>query len=113
MSGGELFDYTYPDFQSAEGRWGDEEVNELYHDLFIGEEFSIRGYDGLMQSLDFWLSGDVCEETYREKLAAFKAKWLGRTPEDRLAFYQAKLQERCDQLKWELGACAKGGEDGQ
>lgn len=103
MSGGDLFDYTYPNFDMADGKWRDEELNELYHDLFCGEEFSARGYGGLCLSLDFYLSGDTCEEDYREAVKRFKAKWFHRTPKNRLEYYQNKLQERCDELKREMG----------
>lgn len=104
MSGGH-FDYqTVPD--ALLDAWRDEEVNAIVHDLFDGGEFSVRGYGGLLQTLDFWLSGDVEEEAYREAVARFKAKWMRRTPKTRAEFYTAKLQERCDELKRELGALA-------
>lgn len=103
MSGGELFDYSYPHFDVADGKWQDEEINELYHDLFCGGEFSVRGYGGLCQSLDFWVSGDTSDEDYREAVAKFKAKWFHRTPKNRVEFYQGKLQDYCDQLKREMG----------
>lgn len=102
MSGGH-FDYqTVPD--ALLGAWRDEEVNAIVRDLFDGGEFSVRGYGGLLQTLDFWLSGDVGEEEYREAVARFKAKWMRRTPKTRAEFYTALLQERCDELKRELGA---------
>ena len=103
MSGGELFGYTYPCLDNAEGKWSDAEMDELYRDLFTGGEFSVRGYGGLAQSLDFWLSGDTCEADYREALMRFKAKWFARTPDDRAAFYAARLQADCDRYKMELG----------
>ena len=103
MSGGELFDYRYPNFDEADGKWADEEINELYHDLFCGGDFSVRGYGGLAQSLDFWISGDTCEEDYREAAARFKKKWFHRTPKQRVEFYQNKLQVDCDRYKRELG----------
>jgi len=103
MSGGRLFDYSYPNFECADGRWHDEELNELYHDLFCGGDFSVRGYGGLAQSLDFYLSGDTDEEDYREAAARFKAKWMHRTPKNRVEFYQRKLQEYADKCKREMG----------
>lgn len=103
MSGGSLFDYSYPHFEFADGRWQDEELNELYHDLFCGGDFSVRGCGGLAQSLDFYLSGDTVEEDYREAAARFKAKWMHRTPRNRVEFYQRKLQEYADRLKKEMG----------
>lgn len=102
MSGGALFDYTYPRFDYADGTWEDEELNELYHDLFVGEDFSVRGYGGLCQSLDFYVSDDIGEEAYRKKLTEFKRKWFHRTPKNRLEYYQGKLQEYADKLKEEM-----------
>ena len=103
MSGGSLFDYSYPNFECADGRWRDEELNELYHDLFCGGDFSVRGYGGLAQSLDFYLSGDTNEEDYRKAAALFKSKWMHRTPRNRVEFYQRKLQECAERLKREMG----------
>lgn len=103
MSGGKLFGYTWPDLDEADGKWRDEELNELYHDLFCGGEFSVRGYGGLCQSLDFFLSGDTDEEDYRDAASRFKAKWMHRTPRNRVEFYQRKLQEYADRLKKEMG----------
>ena len=80
----------------------DEELNELYHDLFCGGEFAVRDYGGLAQSLDFWLSDDTGEESYREAVKRFKAKWFKRTPKNRLEFYRDKLQQYCDKMKEEL-----------
>lgn len=101
MSGGHFGWNHY--FDDIEGEWQDCELNELFADLFCNGEFSVRGYGGLFQTLDFWLSGDVSEETYRKAVARFKAKWFHRTPRNRLEFYQRKLQEHCDRLKREMG----------
>lgn len=101
MSGGH-FGYSYSP-QDLEGEWRDEEINELFNDLMCGGEFSVRGYGGLLQSLDFWLSADTEEESYRDAVSRFKAKWFRRTPKNRLEFYQNKLQECADRLKREMG----------
>ncbi len=103
MSGGVLFDYTWPNLQEADGKWHDNELDELYHDLFCGGEFSVRGYGGLAQSLDFWLSDDTGEEHYRDAVARFKAKWMHRTPRNRVEFYEGKIQAYADKCKVELG----------
>lgn len=100
MSGGH-FDYASLPYE-LEGAWRDEEINELIEDLFFSGDFAVRNYGGLFQSLDFWLSADTCEEDYRKSVAAFKQKWFRRTPKNRVEYYQAKLQERCDELKKEL-----------
>lgn len=102
MSGGALFDYHYPNLEPADGKWEDEELNELYHDLFVGEEFSVRGYGGLCQSLDFYLSDDIGEESYHKKLKEFKQKWFHRTPKNRVEYYRQKIQEYADRCKEEL-----------
>lgn len=102
MSGGALFDYTYPNFDGADGKWQDEELNELYHDLFCGGEFAVYDYGGLAQSLDYYLSGDIGREGYLEAVQRFKQKWFKRTPKNRTEYYQRKLQEYADKLKSEL-----------
>ena len=111
MSGGyfndKMYNFsTYSISEVLDGEWRDEEVNELVSDLFVNGTFAVRGYGGLLQTLDFWLSGDVSEEDYREAVARFKRKWLGRTPKKRAEFYQDILQRRCDELKRELAAMA-------
>ena len=46
----------------------DKQVSELVWDVFC-----------LIHSLDWYHSGDTCEETYREDLARFKEKWLKKS----------------------------------
>lgn len=101
MSGGH-FGWSWTP-EDIDGEWRDEEINELFSDLFCGGKFSVRGYGGLFQSLDFWLSGDIDEESYREAVAAFKKKWMHKTPKNRVEFYQQKLQDYADKLKREMG----------
>lgn len=113
MSGGALFDYTYPRFDEADGRWADEEMDELYRDLFVGGEFSPRDCGGLARSLDFWLSGDTGEEDYRADLARFKAKWFRRTPRDRVAFYQAKIRDYAERCIDEFACRSSRPDDGR
>lgn len=114
MSGGALFDYSYPNFESADGKWRDEELNDLYSDLFCNGTFSVRGYGGLCQTLDFWLSSDIGEESYRKRVGQFKAKWFHRTPKNRIEYYEGKIQEYADRCKAELGLLAeREGEEGR
>lgn len=102
MSGGH-FNYTNSSIAwEMEGQWHDEELNELFYDLFCAPLWGSRT-GGLATALDFWLSSDVSEETYREYVAKFKEKWFRRTPKNRVEFYQNKLQEHCDKLKKEMG----------
>lgn len=105
MSGGH---FNYMNFDGLDGEWRDEELDELFHDLFVGCDFSIRGYGGLFQSLDFWLSSDIREETYRRKVAEFKTKWMKRTPKSRVEFYQSKIQAYADKCIAEFGERVEG-----
>lgn len=101
MSGGHFDYWSLP--EELSDSWDDEEINELVKDLFLGGDFSVRGYGGLLQSLDFWLSGDSGENSYRDAVARFKRKWFKKTPKDRVEFYQRKLQDYADRLKREMG----------
>lgn len=49
----------------------DKQLSELTFDLFC-----------LLHSLDWYLSGDTGEQTYRKDLAFFKKKWLKPSAED-------------------------------
>lgn len=102
MSGGHFDYYNYRIGDTMQGQWHDEEMNEMFDDLFVGELWGSR-YGGVAGALDYWLAGDIGEETYREYVKKFKEKWFNRTPKNRVEFYQDKLQKYCDQLKKELG----------
>ena len=105
MSGGH-FEYVQNRVaEEMSGQWRDEELNELFYDLFEAPLWNNRN-GGLATALDLWLSGDTGEEAYREQVAKFKKKWLHRSNEQRAEFYADKLQERCDELKAELLAGA-------
>ena len=121
MSGG-AFNYTNGSVaEEMVGQWRDEELNELFFDMFGAGysgyrmpwsdrgrecEFGPRG-GGLAESLDFWLSGDTCEEDYRDDVERFKRKWLAkRTPRNRVEFYQKRFEDYAraivDKFKEEL-----------
>lgn len=59
--------------------------------------FGPRG-GGLLESLDFWLSGDTSEQGYRDDLARFKDKWFRRTPRNRVEFYKNELRGEAERL---------------
>lgn len=100
MSGGH-FDYVQ-DQVSEEfgGQWRDEEIDELFRDLF-GTDYDSRRRS-LAHELDWWLSCDTSEKAYREAVKRFKDKWFHRTPKNRTEFYAGKLQEACERYKSEL-----------
>lgn len=121
MSGGHFDSWRGGiDVERLNGSWRDEELNDLFFDLFGGGydgyrtpfarkdrtcEFGPRG-GGLFESLDFWLSGDTCEEDYMEDLKRFKQKWFRRTPKNRVEYYQRRFEEYAhdiiEQFKEEL-----------
>lgn len=113
MSGGHFECYGMSDL---DGEWRDEELNELYFDLFgsstyhsrpFGKlyydreprrcEFGPRG-GGLFESLDFYLSGDITEDEYHEEVMRFKDKWFRKTPRNRIKFYQDKFREYAEEI---------------
>ena len=102
MSGGHFNYDNYNIGYTMDGQWQDEEINELFNDLFVGNLWGQRS-GGLAGALDYWLADDISEETYREYVDKFKKKWFHRTPSNRVEFYQNKLQDYCDKLKKELG----------
>ena len=102
MSGGHFNYANYNIGYTMEGQWRDEELNELFDDLFVGNSSDFR-HGGLAGELDYWLSGDTGPEDYRECVTKFKQKWFSRTPKDRVEYYQNKLQDYCDKLKKEMG----------
>lgn len=99
MSGGMYSSYS---LQCEDVEWNDKELNELWQDLTANGEFSVRGYGGLLQSLDFYECGDTDEDDYREAVQKFKAKWFGRTQKNRVEFYKRKIQEYADKCKEEF-----------
>lgn len=65
MSGGS-YDYIYSKLLSeCEGRMYDAEMDDLIKDLAE-----------VLHALEWWQSSDISEDTYREKVAIFKAKWF-------------------------------------
>ena len=112
MSGGHFDIYSAGIAQELYGEWRDEEINELFFDLFgAGWSYSSRpfGYGrdmdsrksefgprggGLFESLDFYLSGDTSEDDYLDDVRRFKKKWLVKsTPKNRVEFYQNRFEE--------------------
>ena len=102
------------------GQWQDEELNDLFFDLFGGGydgykspfagydskprecEFGVRG-GGLAEALDFWLACDISEEAYREQVERFKQKWLvKRTPKNRVEFYRDRFREYAEDIAKEF-----------
>lgn len=129
MSGGH-FNYKNEDVAYEMcGQWRDEELNELFFDLFGGDgyrspfagcgskprecEFGVRG-GGLAEALDFWLACDIGEEAYREQVERFKRKWLiKKTPANRVEFYRQRFREYAENIaaEFERQLCGERGDN--
>lgn len=89
MSGGH-FDYKDSDLMYALFRvsWGSnpDKYHRGYGDPAQDREVSELLFDilNLLHDLDWYLSGDTCEKTYKDKLKAFKKKWFKESREKRL-----------------------------
>lgn len=88
MSGGS-YDYIYSKLLSeCADRMYDPEMDDLIKDLAE-----------VLHALEWWQSGDSSEDTYREKLAIFKAKWFECDRSTRLKDYiDAEMEKTRDIL---------------
>lgn len=76
MSGGS-YSYIYSTLSmECENRMYDAEMNDLIKDLCE-----------VLHALEWWQSGDYGEESYREELTKFKAKWFKGDRQERLKGY--------------------------
>ena len=75
MSGGH-FNYVNNSIgYEMEGQWENPVLNELFYDLFCAHNYGQR-YGGLALMLDFYLSGDIDEQDYRDAVDSFMNKWF-------------------------------------
>ena len=90
MSGGS-FDYMYRRFEEMyAGNMEDIELNQLVVDMAK-----------LLKDLEWYTSGDTCEETYRASVKVFKDKWLG-SGDDRVANVKSLMAKRLTELTGEV-----------
>lgn len=88
MSGGS-YGYIYSRLEDeCKNRMYDAELNDLIKDLIK-----------VLHDLEWWQSGDIGEDTYRETVAIFKEKWFRSDRKERLKGY---VDEKCGLLKSEL-----------
>lgn len=93
MSGGH---FGYEELNFAEkfaNQWQDEELNELFDDLFIK---GLYRNSGLIKALDLYLSDDITKEDYQKEVDEFKKKWGEKFNKD---FYIKKLEAELEQYK--------------
>lgn len=91
MSGGS-YSYIYSQlFRECEGRMHDDEMEDLVADLYK-----------VLHDLEWWQSCDTSEDTYRETVAKFKAKWFKGDRSARLKSYIDAEIERTRHELYEL-----------
>ena len=80
MSGGH-FNYQDSSLKSEIFGW-----DERFRNVFEDREISELVWDilNLIHDFDWYYSGDTGEDDWLKSKAAFKAKWLKATPEDRI-----------------------------
>ena len=88
MSGGSR-DYVYHRIKDdLAGKMYDAELDDLMYDIA-----------DLAHDVEWYDSGDICEETYRESVAKFKEKWFSTDRTDRLIGY---VDTKIDEVKRDL-----------
>lgn len=88
MSGGSR-DYIYCRIeQDLVGKMYDAELDDLMKDIAK-----------LAHDVEWYDSGDTCEDTYRKSVAKFKKKWFGSDRNTRLKGY---IDTKLDETKQEL-----------
>ena len=76
MSGGS-YNYIYSRLlNECGGQMYDAEMNDLIKDIC-----------DVLHDLEWWQSGDISEEDYRQTLISFKKKWFKTARKDRLKDY--------------------------
>ena len=88
MSGGGR-DYVYIRIEDdLAGKMYDAELDDLMKDIAT-----------LAHDVEWYDSGDICEETYRKSVAEFKKKWFDTDRTDRLIGY---VDTKLDEVKRDL-----------
>lgn len=89
MSGGSM-DYLFIKVEEeAVGKMHDAELDEFMQDVAH-----------LLHDAEWWDSGDIIEQTYRESVARFKRKWFG-TGGHRSKRLERLIDEKIDQVRKE------------
>lgn len=98
MSGGSHDYICYKVEEYCVGEMHDAELNDLMKDLV-----------SVLHDLEWWQSGDISEDGYRETVAKFKKKWFGTNREERLKGYVDKHIATMRKELYELLGVEEGG----
>lgn len=83
MSGGSFNYMCYKVKETYSGEMRDPELDEM-----------LKDFCNVLHDLEWWVSCDYGEDTYRKTVKEFKDKWFGKTEEERIekAINQASQQ---------------------
>lgn len=91
MSGGS-YNYIFTNIEyDLVGRMYDTELNEMMKDLVE-----------VLHDLEWWISGDIGEERYRESVTKFKSKWFKRRKCDIEELVNEEFEKKKEELLKEL-----------
>lgn len=90
MSGGS-FNYGYTNIEEYFGRMEDAQLNEMIRDL-----------QKVLHDVEWYVSSDICEGTYRETVKTFKKKWFKQSDADIKAFIEEQFEQKKNELLKEL-----------
>lgn len=91
MSGGS-YNYGYSTVEyTYVGEMKDTELNEMMKDLVE-----------VLHDLEWWISGDIGEEQYRETVTKFKSKWFKRRKCDIEELVNEEFEKKKQELLKEL-----------
>lgn len=88
MSGGSYGYKCYDIENEYVGRMEDAELDEMMEDLVK-----------VLHDLEWYVSGDYGEESYRHTVKEFKEKWFSGNREERI---KGIIEQKCEKLKTEL-----------
>lgn len=90
MSGGS-FGYGYTNLEEYFGRMEDSQLNEMLRDL-----------QEVLHDVEWYVSADICEESYRRTVTKFKKKWFHQSDEDIKAHIEEQFEQKKNELLKEL-----------
>lgn len=93
MSGGSL-DYFYSQLEEHAGDFDDKELDDL-----------VKDFAKLFHDREWYLSGDMCEGTWRNARDAFKAKWF--TEDGRRERIEKYLKQVNEEIRETFGISRK------
>lgn len=90
MSGGS-FNYGYIHLEEYFDKMEDSQLNGMLKDL-----------QKVLHDVEWYTSGDISEESYRETVTKFKKKWFAQSDVDVKTYIEAQFEQKKNELLKEL-----------